>query len=63
MLGTLYNATENKAEIIKSVTEFRDKFIISDEAEDKFHEAMHDVRFAGFKEGVKATLNLISELH
>ena len=63
LLKSLYEHTEGHRGA-ESVTDFLTQFVKEDgEMEDKFLEAVHDTRLEGFREGLKAALQLFSELH
>lgn len=63
LLKSLYEHTEGRKEA-ESVTDFLTRFVKKDgEMEDKFLEAVRDTRLEGFREGMKAALQLFSELH
>mgnify|MGYP001052949381 CR=1 FL=1 len=63
LLKSLYEHTEGHREA-ESVTSFLTRFVKENgEMEDKFLEAVHDTRLEGFREGMKAALQLFSELH
>ncbi len=63
LLKSLYEHVEGRKET-KSVTDFLSRFVQKDdEMENKFLEAVDDARFAGFREGMNAALQLFSEIH
>lgn len=59
---SLYEHTEGHKEA-ESVTDFLTRFAKGGEIEEKFLAAVHDTRLEGFREGMKAALQLFSELH
>lgn len=63
LLKLLYEHNEGRKEA-ESVTDFLTLFVKKDGGmEDKFLEAVRDTRLEGFREGMKAALDLFSELH
>ena len=48
-LELLFQSFEEKAKSAKSVDKFYEKFITTEEAENKFHLAIRDTQFIGFK--------------
>ena len=60
-LELLYQPFEEKGREAKSVDKFYDKFIKTEEAEDKFFAAIRDTRFAGFKAGFTTAMSLFAE--
>ena len=64
LLKTLYDKLEDDGDLTEaeSVSRFRDRFASDGDAEDLFSEAVRDARFAGFKDGWKAALDLFAEI-
>lgn len=61
MLEEIYGAREDTRIEPESVTAFCMEFVHRGE-EELFYEAIRDVHYAGFKEGMKAALELIADL-
>lgn len=61
MLEEIYGAREDKRIEPDSVTDFCTQFVHRKD-EELFYEAIRDVHYAGFKEGMKAALELIADL-
>lgn len=61
MLELLYRTTEENGQEAKSVDDFYGQFITTEEAENKFYNAIRDSRFIGFKAGFAAALALFVE--
>lgn len=62
LLKSLFEHTEGHKEA-ESVMDFLARFAEGGEIEEKFLAAVHDTRLEGFREGMKAALQLFSELH
>ena len=62
LLKLLYEQNEGRKEA-ESVTDFLTRFAKDGEIEERFLAAVHDTRLEGFREGMKAALQLFSELH
>ena len=62
MLELMYSASEQTTKESESIATFREQFVKGESMEDKFNEAIHDSRLDGYKEGVKAALQLFSEV-
>lgn len=64
-LKTLYDELENNGGFTepKSASKFRNQYASDGDEEDLFLAAVRDVRFAGFKDGWKAALDLFAEIH
>ncbi len=62
LLKSLYEHTEARKET-GSVTDFLTHYAKGGEMEERFLEAVHDTRPEGFRDGMKAALQLFSELH
>lgn len=60
MIEAIYE-TCNGREETKAVMDFHAAYVKDDEQEDKFFCAVRDSRLAGFKEGIKAALELFAE--
>ncbi len=61
MLEKLYALSENGGEEAKTVMDFLARFVKDDATEELFLAAVHDARFAGYREGVKAAMMLFAE--
>ena len=61
-LELLYQPFEEKGLEAKSVNKFSEKFINSNEAEDKFHAAIREIGFVSFKAGFAAAMSLFAEV-
>lgn len=64
LLKALYDKLEDNGDLTEteSASKFRDRFASDGDAEDLFSEAVRDTRFAGFKDGWKAALDLLTEI-
>jgi hypothetical protein len=61
MLEYLYEYVDNRAEV-KSVTDFHSRFIKGSNMENDFFKAVRETRLAGFREGVKTAVQLLTEI-
>lgn len=62
MLEILYDSENEVRSETDSAMNFYNSYVNSDEAEDKFFEAIRDTRLAGFREGMNAALTLFAEV-
>ena len=60
-LELLFQPFEEGMKDAKSVGKFYEKFVTTEEAEDKFNTAIRDTRFDGFKAGFATALSLFTE--
>ena len=60
-LKLLYQPFEETGHEVKYVDKFYNKFITTEEAEDKFFAAIRDTRFDGFKAGFATAVALFTE--
>lgn len=61
LLKLLYEQNEGRKEA-ESVTDFLTRFAKDGEIEERFLAAVYDTRLEGFREGMKAALQLFSEI-
>ena len=61
LLKLLYEQNEGRKEA-ESVTDFLTRFAKDGEIEERFLAAVHDTRLEGFREGMKAALQMFSEI-
>jgi len=61
VLEVIYNAGDNKRIDPDSVTDFCTQFVHRKD-EELFYEVIREVHYAGFREGMKAALELIADL-
>ena len=62
-LELLYQPFEEKGLKAKSVNKFSEKFITTEEAEDKFYAAIREIGFVSFKAGFATAMSLFSEVN
>ena len=60
-LELLYRPLEEKVKDAKSVDIFYKNFVKTEDAEDKFFDAIRDTRFVGFKAGFATAMSLLAE--
>ena len=60
-LELLYQPIEEKVKNAKSVDAFYKRYITTEDAEDKFYDAIRDTRFVGFKAGFATAMSLFAE--
>lgn len=62
MLELLYRTTEEKGQEAKSVIDFSERYITTEDVENKFYDAIRDSRFIGFKAGFAMAMALLIDV-
>ena len=60
-MDVLYQPFEEEGLEAEAVEDFREKFITAEDAENKFHIAIRETGFIGFKAGFSAAMSLFAE--